>query len=159
MTRPQVENAGPARLPPRRDHGDARRIRRVGGGTGPEPLRRPAPAARPGPCLLEEPPILILDEGTSALDNISERLVQQAITAARVDRTVILVAHRLTTLRDANRILVFKDGQIAETAAYNELVCRGGVFTELVQSASEESAPNASLELLFEHSESLKKIA
>ncbi|WP_237722458.1 ABC transporter ATP-binding protein [Singulisphaera acidiphila] len=108
---------------------------------------------------LKNPPILILDEGTSALDNISERLVQQAITAARVDRTVILVAHRLTTLRDANRILVFKDGQIAETGAYNELVCRGGVFAELVQSASEDSPANTNLELLFDRVENRKKIA
>ena len=84
---------------------------------------------------LKNPPILILDEGTSALDNISERLVQQAINAARADRTVILVAHRLTTLRDADRILVFDDGRIVETGTYAELVRRGGVFAELVRSA------------------------
>jgi ATP-binding cassette subfamily B protein len=100
---------------------------------------------------LKNPPILILDEGTSALDNINERLVQQAITAARVDRTVILVAHRLTTLRDADRILVFNDGQVVESGAYNELVLRGGVFFELVRSATEGLAPNSisNLELLF----------
>jgi ATP-binding cassette subfamily B protein len=84
---------------------------------------------------LKNPPILILDEGTSALDNKSERLVQRAIDAARSDRTVILVAHRLTTLRDADRILVFDDGRIAETGTYSELVRRGGVFAELVRSA------------------------
>ena len=67
---------------------------------------------------LKNPPILILDEGTSALDNISERLVQQAINAARADRTVILVAHRLSTLREADRILVFDDGRIVETGTY-----------------------------------------
>ena len=71
---------------------------------------------------LKNPPILILDEGTSALDNISERIVQQAIDAARSDRTVILVAHRLTTLLDTDRILVFDDGRIVETGSYNELV-------------------------------------
>lgn len=84
---------------------------------------------------LKNPPILVLDEGTSALDNTSERLVQKAIDAARADRTVILVAHRLTTLRDADRILVFDDGRIVETGSYAELVRRGGVFAELVQSA------------------------
>ncbi len=84
---------------------------------------------------LKNPPILILDEGTSALDNTSERLVQKAINAARADRTVILVAHRLTTLRDADRILVFDDGRIVETGTYAELVQLGGVFAELVRSA------------------------
>jgi ATP-binding cassette, subfamily B, bacterial len=84
---------------------------------------------------LKNPPILILDEGTSALDNTSERLVQNAINDARLDRTVILVAHRLTTLRDADCILVFDDGRIAETGTYAELVRRGGVFAELVRSA------------------------
>ena len=84
---------------------------------------------------LKNPPILILDEGTSALDNISETIVQQAINAARSDRTVILVAHRLTTLLDTDRILVFDDGQIVETGSYAELVRHGGVFAELVRSA------------------------
>ena len=89
---------------------------------------------------LKNPPILILDEGTSALDNISERLVQRAITAARADRTVILVAHRLSTLREADRILVFDDGRIVETGTYSELVRHGGVFAELVRSAEEIDA-------------------
>ena len=84
---------------------------------------------------LKNPPILILDEGTSALDNTSERLVQQAINAARTDRTVILVAHRLTTLREADRILVFDDGRIVESGTYAELVVRGGVFADLVRAA------------------------
>ncbi len=85
---------------------------------------------------LKNPPILILDEGTSALDNISEKLIQQAINAARNDRTVILVAHRLTTLLDTDRILVFDNGQIVETGSYCELLRHNGVFTELVRSAS-----------------------
>ena len=89
---------------------------------------------------LKNPPILILDEGTSALDNISERLVQRAISAARADRTVILVAHRLSTLREADRILVFDDGRIVETGTYSELVQHGGVFAELVRSAEEIDA-------------------
>ena len=86
---------------------------------------------------LKNPPILILDEGTSALDNISERKVQQAIDAARADRTVILVAHRLSTLLDSDRILVFDGGRVVETGSFDELVLRGGTFAELVRSAEE----------------------
>ena len=85
---------------------------------------------------LKNPPILILDEGTSALDNISERNVQRAIHAARADRTVILVAHRLSTLLDTDRIFVFDEGRVVETGDYDDLVRRGGVFTELVHSAA-----------------------
>jgi ATP-binding cassette subfamily B protein len=84
---------------------------------------------------LKDPPILVLDEGTSALDTISERHVQRAIDLARQDRTVILVAHRLTTLLDADRILVFKDGRIIEEGTYGELYRQGGFFAELVNSA------------------------
>ena len=90
---------------------------------------------------LKNPPILILDEGTSALDNISERRVQRAIHAARTDRTVILVAHRLSTLLDTDRIFVFDEGRVAETGTYNDLVRANGVFTELVLSAAAEFAP------------------
>jgi ATP-binding cassette subfamily B protein len=85
---------------------------------------------------LQNPPILILDEGTSALDNISEKHVQRAISEARADRTVILVAHRLTTLLETDRILVFEEGRVVETGTYAELIARNGAFAELVRSAS-----------------------
>ena len=88
-------------------------------------------------AFVKDPPILILDEGTSALDTINERNVQRAIDLARKDRTVILVAHRLTTLIDADRIYVFKDGHVVEAAKYGELYRRGGVFTTLVNCAEE----------------------
>lgn len=88
---------------------------------------------------LKNPPLMILDEGTSALDNISERRVQQAIADARTDRTVIMVAHRLTTLRDADRIFVFDNGKIVEVGPYDDLVRRDGVFTKLVRSAEAEA--------------------
>jgi ATP-binding cassette subfamily B protein len=107
---------------------------------------------------LKNPPVLILDEGTSALDNISERRVQQAIEAARADRTVILVAHRLTTLRDSDRIFVFDDGRVVETGSYEELVRRGGVFTELVRSAA-EGVPTLDGEERDEGRDALKKSA
>jgi ATP-binding cassette subfamily B protein len=84
---------------------------------------------------LKNPPILILDEGTSALDNLSERQVQKAIVDARSERTTILVAHRLTTLRDADRIFVFADGHIAEEGNYDSLVQQQGIFYKLVKSA------------------------
>jgi ATP-binding cassette subfamily B protein len=88
---------------------------------------------------LKNPPLLILDEGTSALDNISERRVQQAIADARADRTVIMVAHRLSTLRDADRISVFDQGKIVEVGPYDDLVRLNGVFTRLVRSAETNS--------------------
>jgi ATP-binding cassette subfamily B protein len=92
--------------------------------------------------LLKQPPILILDEATSALDNISERHVQLSLGVTDVNRTTILVAHRLSTLRDADRILVFDAGRIVEVGSYDELVQRGGVFTELVMSAETGLACN-----------------
>jgi ATP-binding cassette subfamily B protein len=97
---------------------------------------------------LKDPPVLILDEATSALDTISERCVQRALSATRADRTVLLVAHRLSTLLDTDRILVFDQGQIVESGAYDELVCRGGVFTELLRHAQEASpaSPNGQAE-------------
>src|SRR4029077_3978846 len=95
---------------------------------------------------LKNPPILVLDEGTSALDNISERIVQQAINAARADRTVILVAHRLSTLLDADRILVFDNGRIVEMGTYVERFQRAGACTELVMSAQEGQGTNLNAE-------------
>jgi ATP-binding cassette subfamily B protein len=87
--------------------------------------------------LLKNAPILILDEATSALDNISERHVQRSLGLTSADRTTILVAHRLSTLRDADRIVVFDDGHIVEIGTFDQLVRRGGVFTELVRSAEQ----------------------
>ncbi len=91
---------------------------------------------------LKSAPLLILDEATSALDNISERHVQDAlgIRAARRDRTTILIAHRLTTLKMCDRILVFDDGRIIEQGTYHELLSAGGLFAELVHSAEDEQA-------------------
>src|SRR5437764_9404639 len=93
---------------------------------------------------LTNPPILILDEATSALDNISERTVQRAIDAAQQGRTVIVVAHRLTTLLDADRILVFDDGRIVESGTYDELRQHDGVFAELLRCAHESPRAAAS---------------
>ena len=84
---------------------------------------------------LKNPPVLILDEGTSALDNISERKVRAAIDLARQSHTVIMVAHRLTTLRDTDRIFVFAHGRVAEAGAFDELAAKNGIFAELLRSS------------------------
>lgn len=90
---------------------------------------------------LRNPPILILDEATSALDTISERRVQKAIGTADRGRTVIMVAHRLSTFVDADRIFVFDAGRIVETGSYRELMEQNGLFAELVR-CSEVSPSN-----------------
>jgi ATP-binding cassette subfamily B protein len=90
---------------------------------------------------LKNPPILILDEATSALDNISERCVQRWLASTRPDRTILLVAHRLSTLLDTDRILVFDHGQIAESGSYQDLVRYGGVFADLLWHAQEATSP------------------
>jgi ATP-binding cassette subfamily B protein len=91
--------------------------------------------------LLKQPPILILDEATSALDNISERRVQRSLGVTSADSTTILVAHRLSTLKDADRIVVFENGRIVEVGTYDELLRRGGKLTELVLSG-EQGTPS-----------------
>jgi ATP-binding cassette subfamily B protein len=84
---------------------------------------------------LKNPPVLILDEGTSALDNISERRVRAAIDHARHSHTVIMVAHRLTTLNETDCIFVFEAGRVVEQGGFDELVEKNGAFAELVRSA------------------------
>ncbi len=96
-------------------------------------------------ALLKNPPILILDEATSALDPVTEAKVQTALDEVMKDRTTFVIAHRLATVRNATRILVFQDGRIIETGTFDELQRRGGSFSELVQAqfaiASELPAP------------------
>ncbi len=82
-------------------------------------------------AVLLDPKILILDEATSALDNESEALVQEALNRLMKDRTVIVVAHRLSTIRDADRILVIERGRITETGSHGSLLDQGGVYASL----------------------------
>jgi ATP-binding cassette, subfamily B, beta-glucan exporter len=84
-------------------------------------------------ALLKDPPILILDEATSALDPVTEAKVQQALDEVMKGRTSFVIAHRLSTVRNATRILVFSKGRIVETGTFDELVQRGGAFAELVR--------------------------
>jgi ATP-binding cassette, subfamily B, beta-glucan exporter len=79
-------------------------------------------------ALLKDPPILILDEATSALDSSTEVRVQAAMEEARRGRTTLIIAHRLATIRNVDRIIVFERGRIAETGSYAELVARDGLF-------------------------------
>ncbi len=82
---------------------------------------------------LKNPPILILDEATSALDNESEKLVQQSLEKLAKGRTTFTIAHRLTTVRNADRILVLTDHGIEESGSHEELIVRGGIYAELYQ--------------------------
>jgi ATP-binding cassette subfamily B protein len=94
-------------------------------------------------ALLKDPPVLILDEATSALDAATEARVQKALKALMAGRTTFIIAHRLSTVRDADEILVFEGGRVAERGGFDELVRQGGRFADLVrtQLASTEAAP------------------
>ncbi|HYF06562.1 MAG TPA: glucan ABC transporter ATP-binding protein/ permease [Acetobacteraceae bacterium] len=83
-------------------------------------------------ALIKDPPVLILDEATSALDAATEARVQRALTALMQGRTTFIIAHRLSTVRDADEILVFEGGRIVERGAFEPLVAQGGRFAELV---------------------------
>ncbi|MEO0357740.1 MAG: ATP-binding cassette domain-containing protein, partial [Pseudomonadota bacterium] len=84
-------------------------------------------------AILRDAPILLLDEATSALDAESEAAVQQAITALAEDRTTLVVAHRLATVKQADRILVFDGGRIVATGTHADLVAQGGLYARLAR--------------------------
>jgi ATP-binding cassette subfamily B protein/subfamily B ATP-binding cassette protein MsbA len=83
-------------------------------------------------AILKNPPILILDEATSALDTESERLVQEALEHLMKERTTLVVAHRLSTIRHADLICVMHEGQIVERGTHDDLYALGGYYTKLV---------------------------
>jgi subfamily B ATP-binding cassette protein MsbA len=90
-------------------------------------------------ALLKDPPILILDEATSALDSESEKLVQEALEVLMKNRTSIVIAHRLATIRRADRILVMDKGRIVEEGSHRDLLGRDGIYARLHALQMEES--------------------
>lgn len=85
-------------------------------------------------AILADTPILLLDEATAALDTESERLVQESLEKIRHGKTAIVVAHRLATVKNADRILVFKDGAIAESGTHDELInVKNGIYLDLIK--------------------------
>ncbi|MBR7187422.1 MAG: ATP-binding cassette domain-containing protein, partial [Clostridia bacterium] len=90
---------------------------------------------------LKNPPVLILDEATSALDNESEHIVQQSLEGLMKGRTTFTIAHRLTTIRNADTILVLTDEGIVEQGNHAELMRRKGVYYGLYRMVQEEAQP------------------
>jgi ATP-binding cassette subfamily B protein len=88
-------------------------------------------------AILHDPPILILDEATSAVDTETERAIQEATAHLIKGRTVIAIAHRLSTLRNASRLIVIDDGQLVEVGTHDELLARDGHYAKLVKMQTE----------------------
>lgn len=98
-------------------------------------------------ALLHNPRILILDEATSSVDTISEREIQRSLEALSRGRTTLAIAHRLSTLRNCDRILVFEDGEIREQGSHDELMkIEGGIYFKLVQTQVELTRGSASVD-------------
>jgi ATP-binding cassette subfamily B protein len=94
-------------------------------------------------ALLKDPPIMILDEATSALDATTERQLQAALESATAGRTTFVIAHRLSTIRNADRILVFDQGEIVEAGRFEDLVRRDGLFARLARAQFMVAAESA----------------
>ncbi len=80
-------------------------------------------------AVLRKTPILVLDEATSAVDNETEAQIQKAIENLSGNHTLIVIAHRLTTIMKADNIIVLRDGKIAEEGTHNELIKKGGIYS------------------------------
>ncbi|MGE0857150.1 MAG: ABC transporter permease, partial [Hyphomicrobiaceae bacterium] len=85
-------------------------------------------------AILKDAPILLLDEATSALDTQSERLVQDALDRFTRNRTTLVIAHRLSTVQNADLICVMAAGRVVETGTHGELLARGGAYADLARS-------------------------
>ena len=106
-------------------------------------FRRPAPAHRHCPRLPEGCPLLLLDEATSALDSESEEIIREALGRLMRGRTVIAIAHRLSTVRNFARIVVLRAGEIVQDGAPDLLMRRDGLYRQLVQREVDRLAKQA----------------
>jgi subfamily B ATP-binding cassette protein MsbA len=95
--------------------------------------------------MVRDSPVLLLDEPTAALDSESERLVIDALEKLMKGKTVIAIAHRLTTIRDANQILVISNGVVAEDGTHAELLQKNGIYAELYRTQFDTGDQAASL--------------
>ncbi|NLP01892.1 MAG: ABC transporter ATP-binding protein [Fibrobacter sp.] len=91
-------------------------------------------------AILHNPPILVLDEATSSVDSTTERHIQEAINGLIKGRTTIAIAHRLSTLRNASRLVVLSDGKLAEIGTHDELIEKNGIYADLLRSHTEMNA-------------------
>jgi ATP-binding cassette subfamily B protein len=82
-------------------------------------------------ALVRQSELIVFDEATSSLDSLSEKAIQEAIETSFAGKTLVVIAHRLSTVRHVDRIIVLEDGKLIEQGCFNELVARGGIFARM----------------------------
>ena len=85
-------------------------------------------------CILKDAPIIILDESTASVDVDNESYIQEAIGELCKDKTIVVIAHRLNTIVDADKIMVISEGNIAESGNHSELINKNGIYAKMVES-------------------------
>src|SRR5438094_5111429 len=93
-------------------------------------------------ALLKDPPILILDEATASVDTQTERMIQEALEHLMANRTSFVIAHRLSTVRHADQILVLDRGRIVERGRHGELIALGGIYAKLWENSFMSAEPS-----------------